>query len=231
MRKILILFFVFAFFTTKLALIAQSPEKQNPDPLRFKKEVNAFITYDKKNSFPKHPILFLGSSSIRKWFTHDALPEFPIINRGFGGSHLSDVLYYYDDLLKKYNPAVVVFYEGDNDIAYGKSPGQVFTDYKTFIARFAKDFPSAKLIFISIKPSILRWKVWAQMQQANQLIKKFNDQNPNLFYLDLANVLLGKDGNPDPELFIKDGLHLNAKGYARWNKALRPLLKKLYQNK
>ncbi len=229
MRKFLTLFFVSAFLIAQVNLFAQTSVKKNPDPKRFAKEVNAFIQYDKKNSLPKHAVLFLGSSSIRKWFTHEAFPEFPVINRGFGGSHLSDVLYYYDELLKKYDPAVVVFYEGDNDIAYGKTPQQVFVDYKTFVDRFTKDFPSAKLVFISIKPSIARWKVWAQMKQTNQLIKQFNEGNPNLFYLDVAHVLLGKDGKPDPELFIKDGLHLNAKGYERWNNTLRPLLKKLYR--
>ncbi len=228
MRKLLILLLAISFLLNISLLTAQTANKQIPDPLRFKKEVNAFVQYDKKNSFPEQAILFLGSSSIRKWYTHDAFPEFPILNRGFGGSHLSDVLYYYDDLLKKYDPSVVVFYEGDNDIAYGKSPQQIFDDYKTFIARFNKDFPHSKLIFISIKPSILRWKKWPLMQQTNQLIRKFNEQHANLFYLDLAKVLLDKDGKPDANLYIKDGLHLNANGYARWNRTLRPLLKKLY---
>ena len=200
----------------------------NPDPKRFAKEVNYFVNYDKKNSFPHQAILFLGSSSIRKWFTHEAFPEFPVINRGFGGSHLSDVLYYYDQLLKKYNPSLIVFYEGDNDIAAGKSAARVFSDYQTFIHRLFNDFPRVKLIYIPVKPSVLRWKFWPEMNQLNKKIKAFNAQNANLFYADLAKVILNRDGKPDASLFIKDGLHLNAQGYARWNDALRPMLKKLY---
>ncbi len=208
-------------------LKAQTSQKQNPDPLRFRKEVNAFVQYDKKNSFPENAILFLGSSSIRKWWTHEAFPQFPVINRGFGGSHLSDVLYYYDVLLKKYQPSLVVFYEGDNDIAFGKSPQQVFEDYCTFVKRFRHDFPSAKLIFISIKPSLLRWKDWPQMQAANHKIEAFNRQDDQLYYLNLADVLL-KNGKPDSSLYAPDGLHLNAKGYARWNARLKPWLQKLW---
>ncbi len=205
----------------------QAWKKKNPDPLRFRKEVNAFVQYDKKNSFPENAILFLGSSSIRKWWTHEAFPQFPVINRGFGGSHLSDVLYYYDVLLKKYQPSLVVFYEGDNDIAFGKSPQQVFEDYCTFVNRFRHDFPSAKLIFISIKPSLLRWKVWPQMQAANRKIEAFNRQYDQLYYVNLANVLL-KNGKPDSSLYAADGLHLNAKGYALWNARLKPWLQKLW---
>ncbi len=224
-NRLALLLTVWMFFSQ---VSAQAPLKKNPDPLRFKKEIARFLTYDKKNSFPANAVLFLGSSSIRKWYTHVGFPEYPVINRGFGGSQLSDVLYYFDVLLKKYNPLVVVFYEGDNDIAYGKSPQQVFADYKAFVTRFKKDLPEAKLIFISIKPSILRWKLWPQMQQANRLIKKFNAQYDNLFYLDLAQLLLDKNGLPDKQWYVSDGLHLNRKGYQRWNTALKPLLKQLY---
>ncbi len=87
--------------------LAQSNVK-NPDPVRFKNEINEFTKWDTKNSFPEHAILFVGSSSIRFWKSHDSFPDYPIINRGFGGSHISDVLYYYDQVIKKYQPSIFV---------------------------------------------------------------------------------------------------------------------------
>ncbi len=222
--------FVFTFiflFINGYALKAQ--DKANPDPKRFEKEIGHFVQYDQKNSFPEHAILFLGSSSIRMWKTHEAFPEFPVINRGFGGSHLSDVLYYYDKILKPYHPAVVVFYEGDNDIAYGKTAEQVFNDYKVFVTRLLKDFPRVKLIYLPVKPSVLRWQKWPEMQRLNLKIKEYNARHPQLFYADLTRVILNKEGKPNPGLFIQDGLHLNANGYVRWNNALRPLLQKVYR--
>lgn len=220
---------VFLFLTFVFGLESSMAQKApHPDPHRFDREIEHFMTYDKKNSFPAHAILFLGSSSIRKWFTHEAFPEFPVINRGFGGSQLSDVLYFYDQLLKKYNPQMIVFYEGDNDIAAGKSAEEVFADYRTFIQRLLNDFPHIKLIYIPIKPSVARWNLWPEMKKANEKIQTFNEKHSNLYDVDLVSPLLTKNGVPDSTLFIKDGLHLNARGYARWNEKLLPVLRKLY---
>ncbi len=207
-------------------IFAQSQVK-NPDPLRFEKEISYFKNYDAKNSFPQKAVLFVGSSSIRLWKTRLSFPAFPVINRGFGGSHISDVLYFYDVIVKKYKLAVIVFYAGDNDVAAGKSVEQVFNDFKTFLSRVKKDMPKTKVIYLPIKPSILRWKYWDEMEKVNKKVLELSRNEKNLFYSDLASVLL-KDGEPDPELYIEDGLHLNEKGYEKWNKALRSTLQKLY---
>ncbi|MGH7976953.1 MAG: GDSL-type esterase/lipase family protein [Limisphaerales bacterium] len=204
-------------------------EVKNPDPQRYKDEINNFKTWDAKNSFPKHAILFVGSSSIRFWESHDAFPTFPIINRGFGGSHISDVRYYYDEVIGKYDPSVIVFYCGDNDIAAGKSVEQVFGDYTNLTARILHDFPTVKFIYLPIKPSSSRWNFWSRMNELNLRIKTYNQQNKHLFYVDTATLLLGSNGRPNDSLFRPDHLHLNPKGYAIWNRLLQPELKSLYK--
>lgn len=208
---------------------AFTQEVEDPDPLRFEEEIQNFQAWDSKNSFPENAILFVGSSSIRMWKTADAFPELSVINRGFGGSHFSDLLYYYDSLVQPYNPSIVVLYEGDNDVASGKSNDQVYEDYLEFTDRLTTDFPDARLVFVPIKPSSSRWEMWPQMKEANQRIKNHIDQNENFYYADLASPLLGTDGTPDDSLFLDDLLHLNEKGYEKWNTAIRPVLEKLME--
>jgi lysophospholipase L1-like esterase len=204
-------------------------EVKNPDPQRFKDEINNFEMWDAKNSFPKHAILFVGSSSIRFWESHDDFPKFPIINRGFGGAHISDVQYYYDQVIGKYDPSVIVFYCGDNDIAADKSVEQVFGDYKNLTTRILHDFPNVKFIYLPIKPSSSRWGYWSKMKEVNDRVEAYNKQNKHFYYIDTATPLLGPDGKPNDSLFRDDHLHLNPAGYAIWNRELQPELESLYK--
>jgi lysophospholipase L1-like esterase len=210
------------------ASFAQTVAK-NPDPQRFKDEINNFKMWDAKNTFPKKAILFVGSSSIRFWESHDAFPELPIINRGFGGSEISDVLYFYDQVIGKYDPSIIVFYAGDNDIADHKPVEQVFQDYTNLTARILHDFPKVKFLYVPIKPSSSRWDLWGKMAEVNGLVEAYNKQNPQLYYIDTATPLLESDGKPNDSLFRDDHLHLNPTGYAVWNAKLRPELESLYR--
>ena len=220
-----------AFFMLFLVLLFQKAIAQeiveDPDPLRFEEEIEAFREWDAKNSSPDDAILFVGSSSIRFWETAKAFPQFAVINRGFGGSHFSDLIHYYDSLILLYDPSVVVLYEGDNDIASGKSAERVRSDYMEVTERLSEDFPDVKLVFVSIKPSSSRWEVWPEMEEANRLIREEIDQAPNHYYADLATPLLGDDGLPDDSLFLEDLLHLNEQGYEKWTDTIRPLLEEL----
>jgi lysophospholipase L1-like esterase len=203
----------------------------DPDPKRFQSEIDHFIQWDAKNSTPSDAILFAGSSSIRMWQTRLAFPEYSVINRGFGGAHISDVVYFYEQVIKKYQAGFIVFYAGDNDIAAGKPVEQVFEDYRKLIGMIKQDNPDCKLIYLPIKPSISRWSFWEKMAEVNNRIRKYNQENNTLYYLDLATPMLGESGQPKENLFIEDGLHLNAEGYALWQSLLQPLLKKILEHK
>lgn len=191
---------------------------------RWQSEFENFDKQDAQDPPPKDAILFLGSSSIRFWKTSDAFPDLKTINRGFGGSFVSDSVENFDRLVTRYHPKTIVFYAGDNDIGTGKSADQVFADYKALVALVKKDLPETRLIYISIKPSILRWNLIEEVRWANGLIQDFSERESNLAFLDVDAPMIGDDGKPRPGLFIKDGLHLNDEGYALWNKLLRPLL-------
>lgn len=200
--------------------------QDNPDPARFEREIQAFRDWDAKNTPAENAILFIGSSSIRMWPTAKSFPELKVINRGFGGSHISDVLHYLPDLFPQYNPSKIVFYAGDNDVTSGKSPEQVLRDYKAFVEAVHREKPGLPIIFVSIKPSPVRMNVWPQMKAANELIEAFSEATDHLYYADVATPMLDADGNPDRSLFLDDDLHLNEKGYALWSRTLLPIIQR-----
>jgi len=190
---------------------------------RWEKDIQRFEAWDAQNAWPTDGVLFVGSSSIRLWKTRRCFPDLPVINRGFGGSQIPDVLHFLDRIVLKYRPAVVVFYCGDNDIAAGRTPEQVATDWRTFVARIRAALPKTPIVYLGIKPSGSRWALWPQMRRANAMIRDDCARDGRLYYVDTAAPLL-TDGRPDDALFLSDRLHLNAAGYARWTAALRPIL-------
>lgn len=176
-------------------------------------------------------IVFYGSSTIRLWKTADAFAELPTINRGFGGSNMAQALMYDRRVVFKYKPKVVVLYEGDNDMQGGRSPGLVADEYKVFARRLRETAPDAKLVILSVKPSPSRWRLQPKMTELNATLKAFADENAAwVTYVDLVPPMLGANGEPRPELYLADRLHMSEAGYAIWNDALRPVLTKLLNN-
>ena len=219
--------FLLALFGLTLVplVFAQSNDKPDPDPDRFADAIKRFESWDAKNAWPSDAVLFAGSSSIRMWKTREAFPDLPVINRGFGGAHISDVQHFAERVVLPYRPAVIVFYAGDNDIAAGKPPEQVAGDFRAFTSWLHQELPKTRMIFIAIKPSVNRWKHWPEMKQANGLIRAFIATDDLLSYADIAAPVLKDDGqSPAEELFLKDGLHLSDKGYEIWKKVIRPLI-------
>ncbi len=189
------------------------------------KEVAVFQTWDRKNSVPEDAVLFTGSSSIRMWTTRESFPDLPVINRGFGGSHISDVVYFSDRIVLPYEPKVIVLYAGDNDIAAGKTPKRVFDDFQELAGLVGRNLPETRIVFISIRCSPSRFTLWPMMDEANSMIKRFCEGNDRLFYADCATPLLRPDKKPDPEFFAEDRLHLSKKGYQAWTKVLTPIIR------
>ncbi len=207
-------------------IISNEPDKSKS---KWEKVITEFGHYDAKNSFPEDAILFVGSSSIGLWKTARCFPEYPVINRGFGGSTIHDVNLFVDRIVIKYQPKVIVFYAGDNDIAKDTPPQVVKQNFTKFVQKVHNALPDTPIIFISIKVSGARWSLWPKMQRANSLIRKYVAQNKKLYYLDLATPLLDKNAAPNESLFLEDKLHLNEKGYDIWTSLLKTKLTEIVQ--
>ena len=213
--------------------------QDNPNPLRFMKKplfgdqvsIELFGLWDKKNSQIENPVVFVGSSSIRKWYTADYFPDIPIINRGFGGSHISDVIFFIDETVLKFNPRVIVFYAGDNDINFGKRSQTVFDDYINFVEKVHSQLPNTKIMFIPIKPSPSRWSLWAEMKKTNRMVQNYSRKNSLLYYVDTASPMLNNGGKPKSSLFVRDSLHLSREGYDLWSSIVKPILYDIYKRK
>jgi lysophospholipase L1-like esterase len=190
---------------------------------QWEKDIAAFEAWDAKNAWPRDAVLFVGSSSIRMWRTAESFPDLPVINRGFGGSQTADVVEFMDRIVIKYAPRLIVFYAGDNDISAGKSPQQVFRDYKAFVARVQEALPRTCIIYMAIKPSGSRWALWEKMAEANRLIKEYSVDDTRLFFVDGATPLLGAEGTPDEAFYVADQLHLSDAGYKVWTELLAPI--------
>jgi lysophospholipase L1-like esterase len=198
--------------------------QEKPTQVRWEKTIEAFEQKDREWPPPKNAIVFVGSSSIRFWELKKSFPDLEVINRGFGGSELADSAHYASRIVVPYQPRIVVLYAGDNDIGAGKTPERVFADFKDFVKAVHTPLPRTKIIYLSIKPSIFRWKLVDRMRQANSVIEEYCNHSDGSVYLDVGTPLLGPDGKPRAELFRRDGLHLNEKGYALWTSLLRPLI-------
>jgi len=193
--------------------------------------IDLFQLWDKKKSQIENPVVFVGSSSIRKWYTAEYFPDIPIVNRGFGGSHISDVIYFINETVLKFKPKVIVFYAGDNDIHFGKTSQIVFAHYVDFVKKVHVQLPDTRIMFIPIKPSPNRWPLWHEMEKTNHMVKMYSQNNPLLYYVDTATPMLSERGKPIASLFVKDSLHLSHEGYDLWSSIVKPVLYDLYRTK
>ncbi len=197
---------------------------------RFEPNIKAFEKADRKNFPEKGGILFLGSSSVVRWDTDSSFPERNVLNRGFGGSQIEHQLRHMDRVIWKYEPRIIVFYCGDNDINAGKTPSQVMQDFRKYRQRVAERLPETDFIYLSIKPSVRRWNLWQDMAAVNEAIRQAAQTDDKLHYCDIATPMLENNAGPPPEKwFVRDGLHLSDEGYALWNKIMEDCLKKVEQ--
>ena len=197
------------------ALLASSLAFAAPE--KWTVAIDKFTTADVAKPPPKHGVLFIGSSSILKWTSlAKDFPGVPVFNRGFGGSELSDSVFYADRIAIPYQPRVIVLYAGENDLQLGKTAAVVHADFKEFCRKIHSPLPQTRIVYISIKPSPSRAKIRDQILAANALIAAECRQDQRLAFADVHTPMLDARGEPRADLFVQDMLHLNAAGYALW---------------
>jgi lysophospholipase L1-like esterase len=198
------------------------PASAAPD--QWERDIAAFEAADRQSPPPQGEIVFVGSSTIRLWNTAGAFPDFKIINRGFGGSSLADTVRHAERIIIPYAPRLIVVYAGDNDISGGVLAEQVAFEFEQLVKLIHARLPQTRILYLAIKPSVLRWISDTRMDMANEMIRSICEKDSRLAILDMGDVMLGWDERPRPELFVSDGLHLSDEGYRIWTMLVRPFL-------
>ena len=217
--------FVFVLFLGILTATAQTTSS-----IPFQEEINVFIKKDSIAMPADNSILFVGSSSFNYWKDiSNYFPGYPIINRGFGGSSLTDIIHFNQETILKYKPKQIYIYCGENDIAASDTitPQIVFERFKTLYIIIRNHLGSKiPIMYVSIKPSVARWSMEDKFVTANSLIRNFINKQKQTQFLDVHSAMLDTNGEVYKDIFIADKLHMNAKGYAIWQKIIAPTLVK-----
>ncbi len=201
------------------------PHLQAQTPGRFDAEIAAFERSDRLSPPPPRPFLFTGSSSIRMWTgLAAAFPGQPVLNRGFGGSEMSDLLHYYERVIRPYNPSLLFVYEGDNDLSSGLTPAAVAAAYSDLIARLRQDLPDTHTVFLAVKPSPSRIGLLDAQRDLNARLRALADAEPSVSFVDVFSPMLDATGTPRPELYLSDRLHMTAAGYEVWRFVIQGFL-------
>lgn len=217
--------FLAALFLCLCNLIRVDAAEANHNFAIWEKEISAFEQSDKTNPPPKHAILFTGSSTIRMWTTlAKDFPKYQVINRGFGGCEIVDCTHFTDRIIFPYEPRMIVFRAGGNDLWAGKSAEQVFADFKDFVATVHQRLPQTEILFISWSPTIARWSGVEKERTLNHLTEEFCGKTPLVKYVETSDLTLDENGKPRADLLRADKLHLNAEGYRLLVERVRPQL-------
>lgn len=213
--------FLFLIFITQLTKAQTAPAYWN--------EITNFKKLDGEKTPLQHAILFVGSSSFTKWTdVNDYFPGYTIINRGFGGSTLVDVIRYAYDVILPYHPKQIVIYCGENDLAYSDtvSAEEVLRRVQTLFSIIRINLPSTVIDFVSIKPSPVRASIQPRVIKANKLIEAYIKKQKNTAFIDVYHPMLDAGGKMREELYLSDRLHMKPEGYAIWKKIIQPYLNK-----
>ncbi|NLR67801.1 GDSL family lipase [Chitinophaga varians] len=215
------------FFPFLLGLVISANGLLAQEQVHYQEDVRTIKKFDQMYAPPANPVLFVGSSSIRKWDDLErTFADEVAMNRGIGGAVTNDIIHFAQELIFDYHPRQVVIYVGENDLPEGATADSVYNRFQRLYGLIRSRLPLVPVEYISLKPSPSRVKYMKTAAEANALIKAFLAKEKNAHFIDVFSLMLDKQGQPRPELFVSDMLHMNAQGYAIWRKAIKPYLVK-----
>ncbi len=197
-----------------------------PDDLeRYREAIDNYLASEADAPPPKGAIVGTGSSSMLFWRgIKEDLAPLTIIPRGFGGSTMPDLRHFLGELVFRHAPRAVLIYEGDNDVFLGATPAQILEHFDAIVAAIHERLPKTRIYILAVKPSVARWHLWDAMRATNALFASRAEADPLLTYIDIATPMLNEAGEPRPDIFIRDKLHMNPAGYDIWREVVRPIL-------
>lgn len=210
-----------------LVTVSGAAARQNAPANRWEPAIVAFEEADRSAMPAPGGVVFVGSSTIKGWKVEEYFSDFSPINRGFGGSQMSDIAEFVDRIVTPYRPAAVVVYSGDNDLGTSKTPADITSHFAQVVDGIRASLPEVPICLISIKPSGRRMPLIEKLNETNRLLREYVATQSNVHFVDIAPLMLDEQGEPREELFLRDRLHLSQEGYRVWSEALRPTLEKV----
>ncbi|GEM_PF-91390 len=208
---------------TATSQVSNTAKTESPDATRFEAEIKKInkIRFDNNQD----RIVFTGSSSIRFWLdVQERYPTHQVIQTGFGGSEMSDLLHYLEETVLRFKPAQVFIYEGDNDVNSKRPTATIMENTRKVVGKIHQKFPDCEIVLISAKPSIARWSLKPQYDAINAEFKKYAEAEAKISYANVWDIMLDEKGEVLKDIFIQDGLHMNKKGYDLWDKIIQPMV-------
>lgn len=219
------LLFLFLFFIIFISYAQLRDSIYHRDVI-WRENIKSFEKEDRKSPPKPYPILFVGSSSFTSWKNIGSyFPDKNILNRGFGGSEMRDLIYYFHRIVVPYRPSQIVVYEGDNDITFGQTAEMFLDDVKAFVRLVELHLPGTPIVILSIKKSKARSHFFIEFDRANALLYQYAQTKKNIQFVDVSQVLFDEYGQIRDDCFESDNLHINAKGYRLWAEVLKNHLK------
>ena len=215
-----------------IGLLALAGWGQAADPARFAAAIAAFEQQDKTTPPAKGGILFIGSSIFRQWTTVTAqMAPLPVLNRAFGGSQTKDILHYMDRVVLPYEPRIIVYYCGSNDVNAKIPAEEIAGRYFQFVERVHAKLPATKIFYVSINRAPQKRAHWHVVDAANSMVEKRSKTDPRLAYIDVNPALFDKKGEPRMELYQKDMLHFLPPAYVEFTAIIRPVIEKAWRSR
>ncbi len=204
---------------------------QEASPTRFQSQIDALLDEDKVNPPPRHAILFIGSSIFREWENlEEQMAPLPVFNRAFGGSRTADIIYYMDRIVLPYEPKIIVYYCGSNDVNAGEKAEAISGRVREFAARVHAKLPATRVFYVSINRAPQKKDRWDIVDEANRQVRAYCLADRRLGFIDVNPALFDREGNPRMELYREDKLHFKPQAYAEFTAIIKPIIAKAWDS-
>lgn len=225
-RIIFQILFLCSFLLPTSQVSGQSPQADQERRARFQKLIDEFTAQRENGEHGDPDVLFVGSSSFTLYVGFDEdFAGLNALNLGFGGSQLSDILYFFDEVIQPYNPRQIIVYEGDNDLWAGLTVEEFMADVKAFVRLVEIRKPGTHISFVSPKPSPVRRNQLETWTEAHHALYEYAMKTPGVDYIDVSQPMYRLDGQLKPEIWKSDSLHMNRKGYEIWGPIIRSYIR------
>jgi hypothetical protein len=196
----------------------------NPAPTVWESEVSNIELRSNLDPAEGPPLVIIGGRQAKLWRgLEDTFFPMAVLNNGIGSANIDDVLYYFDRLVKPYQPQAVLMVPGPSDFIMrdDKSPD----DYMLMLKGLSNHVtgldgkPHFYVVTLNKWPRFPAY--WGTVDTVNHLLETWADQQARVTLIDARRLFEQRGGLPVRAMFRADGINLNDWGYMQMSLLLR----------